>query len=119
MLQFAGVHDRHLLRDPRTRDIGLRPAQLAKRGRSRFGVAGHAGGRGQHPVRADEIGPLTDGLARQPHRLVVIARDELRIGGNARKYRREWVARAQAQCTAGRPVGLLPAAGKAIKALSQ
>jgi hypothetical protein len=38
-------------------------------------------------MRSDEIDPLTDGLARQPHRLVVIARDELRVGGNAGKDR--------------------------------
>jgi hypothetical protein len=43
-------------------------------------------------MRADEIDPLTDCLACEPHRLVVIARDELRVGGNAGKDRREWIA---------------------------
>ena len=119
MLEFAALHNRHLIRDPAKRDIGLRAAQLLKRSRSDIGMSGHAGGGGEHSMRADKIAALAYGFTRQPHRLGIIAPNELRIGGNAGKNRREWVTRAQAQGTAGRPVGLLPAAGKAIKALSQ
>ena len=32
---------------------------------------------------ADKIGALAHGLARQPHRLVVVACDELRVSGDA------------------------------------
>ena len=59
----------------------------------------------------DEIASLTDRILRQPHRLVVIASDELSIGRNAHIDRREWIARAQTKRAADRPVGLLaPAA---------
>jgi hypothetical protein len=43
-----------------------------------LGLASHAGRRGQHPMRADKIGPLAGGLARQLHLQVVVASDQLR-----------------------------------------
>src|SRR5262249_48155569 len=83
----------------------------------------HAGGSGEHAVGANEIAALPDGLARQLHRLVVVASDELGVGGDAGIDRREWIARAQPQCAAGGLVGLPPAGaigqGKAIIALGQ
>ena len=72
VIQFAAVHDRHLVRDPGERDIGLRAAKLLERFRSNLGMPGHTGGGGEHLVGADEITTVTDGFARKPHRLGVV-----------------------------------------------
>jgi len=101
--------DRHFLRDPGQGDIGLGAAKLPERGCGNLGLAGHAGRRGQHPMRADKIGALADTLARQPHRLVVVASDELRISGDAMIDRQKRITRAQAQGAACRLSGFLPA----------
>src|SRR6516162_11870865 len=85
--------------------------------------SGHAGGSCEHPVRADKIAALADRLARQPHRLAIIASDEQGIGGNTGKECRERIARAQTKRAASSSVALLAAAAigqrQAIKALSQ
>ena len=78
--------------------------------RGDIGLSGHAGGGRQHPMGADEIAALPDAFARQPHRLVVIAPDELGIGGDAAIKRRKRIARAQPQRAAARPHCLLPSA---------
>ena len=65
--------------------------------------ARHAGGSGQHAVGADEIAALTDRLARQPHRLIIIASDELGVGGDAAIDRRKRIARTQPQTRGARP----------------
>ena len=85
--------DRHLGGDPRERDVGLRAAQLLQRRLRNVVVTCHRGGGGQHPVGADEIAALPDALAREPDRLLIVARDEMGIGGDAAIDRRERVAR--------------------------
>jgi hypothetical protein len=47
-------------------------------------------------MSADEIGALPNALAGEPHRLVVMAPDELGVGADATINRRERIARAQA-----------------------
>ena len=49
------------------------------------------------------------GLAGQPNRLVIVAADKLRIGGNATIDRRKRIAWAQPQRVARGPVAFLPA----------
>jgi hypothetical protein len=51
---------------------------------------------GEYAVAADEITPLTDSLARQPHCFVVVASNKLRIGGDPIIDRREGIAGTQA-----------------------
>jgi hypothetical protein len=58
------------------------------------------GGGGEHAVSADEIAALSDALARKAHRLVVVAPDELGVGGDPLIDRRKRIARAQPQRTA-------------------
>src|SRR5947209_12546379 len=111
MLQFVALHDRHFARNPSERDVGLCAVQLLDGGGSEFGLSGHDPGGGEHAVAAAEIASLTDGLARQPHRLIVIASNELRVCGDAHIDGREWIARAQAERAADRPIGVLKAAG--------
>ena len=89
--------DRHFPRDPGQGDVGLGAAKLPERGRGNVGLASHAGRRGQHPMRADKIRALADGLARQQHRLVVVVSNELRVSGDAIIDRQKRIARAQAQ----------------------
>ena len=60
-------------------------------------VPGHARRGRQHPVGADEIAALSDSLARQPDRLLVVASNELGVGGDAVIDCRERIARAQPQ----------------------
>src|SRR5215471_9039538 len=50
-------------------------------------MAGHTCGGDRHPLRADEITALTDGLARQPHCLVAGTPDELGVCSNAGRQR--------------------------------
>src|SRR5215469_4607008 len=123
MLQFAALHDRHLVGDPGEGDVGLRAAKFLERGRGEIAKSRHAGGGSEHPVRADKVAALTDRFARQPHRLFVVPPDELSVGSDAGKERREWIARAQTKRAAGGPVSLLAAAAigqcKTIKALRQ
>jgi hypothetical protein len=73
--------------------LGLRPAQLLQRGRGDVGLSGHARGRREHAMAADEIAALADRLARQTHCLVVMAPDKLRVGRNPVKDRGERIAR--------------------------
>jgi hypothetical protein len=60
-------------------------------------LSGHARRGRQHPVGADEIAALSDSLARQPDRLLVVASNELGVGGDAVIDCRERIARAQPQ----------------------
>src|SRR5208282_4244389 len=46
-------------------------------------------------MRADKIGALADALARQPRRLVVIASEELSVGGDSVMDSQKRIARAQ------------------------
>ena len=105
---------RHFRGDPRQRNIGLGAAKFLQRGRGDRAQTGHASRSGEDPVRADEIGTFADALSRQPHRLIVIASDELPVGGDAMIDRRKRVARAQPQrATRGRDAFLpTPAIGK-------
>src|SRR5258707_1086402 len=56
-----------------------------------------------------EISPLSNRFTCQPHRLVVMAPDELGIGGYAAINRRERIAWAKPQRTARRDIGFFPA----------
>ena len=94
VLTFGVQFDRHLVCDPGERNIGLHPAQFLERGRGDLGLSGQAGGRGEHAVGADEIAAFPDTLARKTHCLVVVAPDELGIGGDAVINRRERIPRA-------------------------
>ena len=60
-------------------------------------LTGHARGGRQHPMGADEVDALPEAFARQSNGLVVVAPDELRVGGDAAKNRRKRIARAQPQ----------------------
>src|SRR5689334_7078491 len=73
--------DRDLFGDPSKRDVWLRMAQLLERGFGECGLARHNRCRGQHAVDADEVGALTDRFAREPHRLLIVASDELGTSG--------------------------------------
>src|SRR5262249_84498 len=109
VLTLGDLRDRHLAGQPAQRDVGLRAAQLAQRRGRDLSLSGHAGSGREHPVGADHTAPLADALARMPHRLLVVAADELGVGGNAVVDRREWIAWTQAQRPAGRFHALLPA----------
>jgi hypothetical protein len=95
--------------EPAKGNIGLRPYQLTQGGFGQIIAARHAGGRGQNPMTANEVAALPDGLACEARRLVLIAPDKVRIGGDAAKNCREGVARAQSQRPLRRHAGLLPA----------
>src|SRR5262249_31169413 len=97
VLAVGVLFDRHLACHPRERNIGLRAAQLLERRLGDRALPGHAGGSGEHPVRADEIAAQPDALAREAHRLVVIAPDELGVSSDSVVERRERIARAQTQ----------------------
>ena len=97
MLPVGLMHDGHLACQPGERNIGLRAAKLAQRGRGDIGLPNHAGGRREHAMGADEVAALPDAFARQSNGLIVIVPDELRVGGDAAKNCREWIARAQPQ----------------------
>ena len=64
-------------------------------------LARHARSGRQHPVCADKIAAQPNALAREPHRFLVIAPDELGIRSDAVVDRRERVALAQAQRATG------------------
>src|SRR6195256_5366008 len=100
--------DRHLACDPGERNIGLRAAKLLQCDLGDIVLSGHARSGRQYPVGADEIAALSDALARKTHSLVVVAPDELGIGGDAVIDRRERIARTQPQRTARGQVGLFP-----------
>src|SRR5262249_19149916 len=109
VLAVALALDRHLLRDPGARHVWLRAAKLLQGDPGDIGLAGHARCGGEHAVAAGEIAAQADGGARQPHRLVIFAPDELGVGPDAVIKRREGIPRAQPQRTAGRPDRFLPA----------
>ena len=110
MLPIGLMLDGHLSCDPGERNIGLRAVKLLQSGGSDIVLSGHAGGRRQHSVRADEIAALPDASARKADCLVVVAPDELGIRGDAVKYRREWIARAQPQRSPRGNTGFFPPA---------
>jgi hypothetical protein len=87
--------DRDMFGNPSERDVGLHAAQLLQRGLGEFDVARHRRGCGQHAVSPGEVCALTDPLARETHRLVEIAADELGVGDNDAGDRCEWITRAQ------------------------
>jgi hypothetical protein len=59
-------------------------------------------------MTADEVAALPDALGCEAYRLIIIAPDKVRIGGDAAKNCREGVARAQSQRPLRRHAGLLP-----------
>ena len=73
--------------------LGCARRNSSQRGLGEVHLTRHGGGRGEHAVGADEVVALTDALARQPDRLVVIAFDERGVGGHAVVDRRERIAR--------------------------
>ena len=77
--------------------LGCARRSSCKAARGDIVLSSHAGGRREHPMGADEVAALPDAFARQSNGLVVIAPDELRVGGDAAKNRRKWIARAQPQ----------------------
>ena len=95
MFAIRVVSDRHLAGEPAKGNIRLRSFKLEQGGFGEIIAARHAGGCGQNPMTANEVAALPDGLAREAHRLVIIAPDKVRIGGDAAKNCREGVARAQ------------------------
>ncbi len=103
--------------------LGCARRSSCKRGRGDIGFSGHAGGRREHPMGADEVAAVPDAFARQPNGLVVIAPDELRIGGDAAKHGGKRITRAQPQRAARGSTALFPAPGiaqhQAIIALRQ
>jgi hypothetical protein len=74
-------------------------------------------------MAADEVGLQAQALARQADRLVVVAADELRVGGDAAIDRCAGVARAQPERPARREVAVFPTAAigqrQPIEALGQ
>ena len=60
-------------------------------------------------MSADEIAALSDTLARKTHCLLVVAADELGVGGDPVIDRRIRVARTQTDSAARGLVGFLPA----------
>src|SRR5262249_27424472 len=89
-------------------NIWLRVAKLLQREPSRLVLSGHGRGCGKHPVRANEIATLPKTLARQPNCLVIIASDELGIGGDPAIDSRERIARAEVQHAAYSEVSFSP-----------
>ena len=73
--------DRHMRCDPGKRNIGLDAPKFLQGGSGDGLFSSHARRGGQDPVGADKIAALPDSLARKPHGLFVIARDELSICG--------------------------------------
>src|ERR1700722_4062853 len=63
VLPVGVLLDRHLVRDPGERNIGLSAAQFLERGRGDRGLSCHAGGGGQDAVGADKIAALANRLA--------------------------------------------------------
>jgi hypothetical protein len=51
-------------------------------GRGNIVLSGHAGGGGEHAVGANEIAALSDAFARKSHRIVIVAAEELGVGGD-------------------------------------
>src|SRR5262245_19545946 len=96
------LRDRDMLRDPSKRDVGLRSAQLLERGFGELDLARHTRRSGQYAVGGDEVGALTDRFARKPHRVVLVASEQLGTSGYTSDDRGERITRAQSQCTAGR-----------------
>jgi len=80
--------DRQVFCDPGEGNIGLHAPKLLEGGCGNFFLSGHAGGGGEHAVGADEIAALADAFARKPHRLVIVAAEELGVGGDAAIKRR-------------------------------
>src|SRR5271169_2339237 len=86
-------------------------------------MPGHAGSGGQDAMAADEIAALPQGLLRQADRRVVVATDELGVGGDAVIERREWIAGTEPQGAADGQVAFFPASAiaerDAVKRLRQ
>src|SRR3984957_10327560 len=108
MFAIGVVSDRHMAGEPAKGNIRLRPFKLEQCGLGQIVAARHAGGGSQYPMTADEVAALPDALGCEAYRLVIIAPDEVRIGGDAAKNCREGVARAQSQRPLRRHAGLLP-----------
>ena len=96
-LAVTVLFDWHLLCHPGERDIGLGAAQLVQGGGGGFGLARHRGGGGEDAVDANKVAALPEAFARQPHRFIVIASDEMCVGGDAAIDRGAGIARAQSQ----------------------
>ena len=84
---------------------------------------GHGGGNGEPAVAPNVIGAKTNAHARQPHRLLIVAPEEVSVGRDAIVHSRKRITRAQPQRPSGGRVGILPAAAKsereAVHALRQ
>src|ERR1700733_14076986 len=109
MFAIGVVSDRHMAGEPAKGNIRRRPFKLEKCGFGQIVAARQAGGGSQYPMTADEVAALPDALGCEPDRLVIIAPDKVRIGGDAAKNRREGAARAQSPGPLRRHAGLLPA----------
>ena len=109
VLAVGVLLDRHLVRDPGERNIGLSAAQFLERGRGDPDLSGHAGGGGQDAVGADEIAALPEGFAGKTHGRVVVAPDKLSVGSDAAIDRRKRIARAQPQRALSGEVVIRPA----------
>ena len=94
MVAIGVVLDWNVAGDPCARNVGLRAAKLLKRSGSDLRRCRHAGGGGQHTVSACEIAAKTNGRAREPHRFLVVATDELGEAGRAVIKRQKRIARA-------------------------
>ena len=123
MFAISVVSDRHMAGEPTKGNIRLRPFKLEQCGFGQIVAARHAGGGSQYPMTANEVAALPDALGCEAYRLVIIATDKVRIGGDAAKNCRERVARAQPQRSLRRNAGLLPATtirqGQAVVTLSK
>jgi hypothetical protein len=83
------------------RDVGLHTANLLDNGRGEVVVTCHGGGRSEQAIGADEVSTLADRFARQPHRLIIVTPEKLRISRDAVVGSGEWIARAQTQRMTG------------------
>ena len=107
MLALGLVH-RHLACHPGKRDVGLHTANLLDHGRGEVVVTRHGGGRSEQAIGADEVSTLADRFACQPHRLIIVTPDKLRISRDAVVDSGEWIARAQTQRMTGGFGAFLP-----------
>src|SRR5215471_3064500 len=87
--------ERQIFGKPAERNVWLNATQVLQRRLGKLEVTRHGGRRSQLAVVTNKVGTLTDALARQAHRLIVIAADEFRIGANTVEDRGERITRAQ------------------------
>ena len=85
MFAISVVSDRHMAGEPAKGNIRLCPFKLEQCGFGQIVAARHAGGGSQYPMTADEVAALPDALGCEAYRLVIIAPDKVRIGGDAAK----------------------------------